>query len=226
MFDFLKRKEESWVNYTHAAVNMDNVEKWCEDNKVNLEDGYLKCLARIKEIVEVQVEQKIPVLSFLILPLNKEKKTELLKCLKELLEGEFKTYLKENGIRITLLGKWYDLPPEVLESLKRIVEETKDNTSLFLNLCLNYGGQEELVDAFKIMARQLIAGKLSTENISKETIKENIYSSYFPPPDLMIKNGDNVMGSFFLWDCVNAKVIFTEKDFPDFSKSDFEKALK
>lgn len=227
MFPFLKRREESKADYMHIAIDIKGVSGWCEENKVSLEDGYIKCFSRIKEIIEVQAEQKIPILSFLILPLGQEKVIELLKCFKEFVERDFfKNYLKENKVRVTLIGKWYDLPSEVLESLKRIVEETKDHSDLFLNFCLNYDGQEEMVDAFKIMARQMIAGKLDADSVTKGTIKENIYTSFFVAPDLMIGNSDNKMSGFFLWDCVGARRVLTEKDFPDFSGSDFEKVLR
>ena len=95
----------------------------------------------------------------------------------------------------------------------------------FLNFCLNYDGQEELVDALKLINRQVLAGKLSPENITGDTIKENLYTSYFISPDLMIKNSESRMDTFFLWDCVGAKRHFTGQDFPEFSKSDFEKVL-
>jgi len=227
MFDFLKRKEENKTRYMHVALDIKGVKKWCEKNKVSLDDGYIRAFSRIKEILEVQVEQNIPILSFLILPLEQKKREELLKSLKEFIEGDFlQDYLVRNKVRMTLLGKWYDLPSELLESLKKVVKCTKEYDSFFLNFCLNYDGQEELVDAFKIIARQLMAGKLSADNITKETIKENIYSSYFIAPDLGIKNSESKIDSFFLWDCVGAKRVFTGKDFPDFGKSDFEKVLK
>lgn len=223
----MKRKEESKVRYMHVAVDIKGVEKWCEENKAGLEDGYTKSFSRIKEIVEMQVEQKIPLLSFLILPLGQEKKKELLNSFKEFIEGEFlKEFLVRNKIRVTLLGKWYDLPAEIVESLKKLLEETNSYDHFFLNFCINYDGQEEILDAFKLIARQIEAGKLSMDKINKETIKENIYSSYFIGPDLMIKNSDSKMDAFFLWDCVGAKRVFTGKDFPEFNKGDFEKVLK
>lgn len=227
MFDFLKKKEENKARYMHVAIDTKGVEKWCEENKVSLEDGYVKAFSRVKELMEGQVEQKIPILSFLVLPWSLEKRKELLKRFKELIEGDFfREHVAKNKVKVTLLGKWYDLPSEILELVKKLGEETKDYDAFFLNFCLNYDGQEELVDAFKIMGRQLLAGKLSAENINKETIKENIYSSYFVPPDLMIKNSDSTMDAFFLWDCVGARRVFTGKDFPELEKSDFERVLK
>ncbi|MFH1682446.1 MAG: undecaprenyl diphosphate synthase family protein [Candidatus Woesearchaeota archaeon] len=226
MFDFLKRKEESKTRYLHVAIDTKGTKTWCEKNKVSLEDGYLKSFSRIKELMQVQVEEKIPILSFLILPLG-EKNPELLKALKDFVSSkELWEQITKHKLRITLLGKWYDLPSEVLEPLKSLASCTKDYDHFFLNFCINYDGQEEILDSFKIIARQLMAGKLSADNITKEIVKENLYSSYFIAPDLMIKNRDSKMDSFFLWDCVGARRIFTKKDFPEFDKDDFIKILK
>ena len=179
------------------------------------------------ELLEVQIEQKIPILSFLVLSLKDNKEDELLQEFKRFIESEqFWKHIKEHKIRVNVFGKWYDLSSGVVGSTKCLIEGTKDYDHFFLNFCLNYDGREEIVDAFKLIARRIELGKLSYENITQQTIKDNIYTSYFIPPSLMIKNNRNKMDAFFLWDCVGAKRVFTGKDFPDFSKSDFEKILK
>ena len=226
MFNFLRSKEESKTRYLHVAIDIKGAKNWSENNKLSIEDGYQKCFSRIKEVMEVQIEQKIPIVSFLILPLG-NKTDELLSEFKRLIGSQqFWDYLKEHKIRVNVFGKWYDLPSEIVGSTKCLIEGTKDYDNFFLNFCLNYDGREEIVDAFKLVARKLESGKLSYENINQQTIKDNIYTSYFIPPNLMIKNGRNQMDSFFLWDCVGAKRVFMGKDFPDFSKSDFEKVLE
>jgi len=226
MFNFLKRKEGSKTKYLHLATDLKGVEEWCEKNKVSLDDGYLKTFSRVKEIIKIQVEEKVPILSFLVLKLKEDKK-ELLKEFKEFLEGDFlNQFIKEHKVKVTLLGKWYDLPAEIVERLKKLVEETRDYDYFFLNFCLNYDGQEEILDAVKILYRQIMAGKLSVENINKANIKENIYSSYFIAPDLMIKHQDKRLDNFFLWDSGGAKIVFTKKFFPDFSGDDLKKLLR
>tara|TARA_Y100000310_G_C20645842_1_gene796517 strand:- start:41 stop:724 length:684 start_codon:yes stop_codon:yes gene_type:complete len=227
MFDFLKSKAVAKTKYMHIAIDTKGVERWSEKNKLSLVDGFQKSFSRIKELMQVQVEQKIPILSFLILPLKQERRMELLKEFNEfIIKEDFWKHLRENKIKVTVLGQWYDLPSEIIGNLKCLIEGTKDYDYFFLNFCLNYDGQEELLDAVRLINRQVLAGKLSPENITKQTIKDNIYTSYFIPPDLVIKNSEKKMDSFFLWDCVGAKRHFTEKYFPEFSKSDFEKVLK
>lgn len=226
MFNFLRRKEGQ-VKYLHVALDIKGVEAWSQENKASLEDGYLKSFNKLKEVMKMQVREGFPILSVLILPGDEKKNKELLNALKEFTEEEFfLDFLNENKIKITLLGKWYDLPFELLENLKKLMEQTKDYDGFFVNFCLNYDGKEEIVDAFKLIARQITAGKLSLENIGKELIKESIYSSYFIPPDIMVKNYDNKMDSFFLWDCVGARRVFTEKKFPDLDLKWLDKVLK
>jgi len=146
---------------------------------------------------------------------------------------EFFNFLKlhalvhENKIKITAIGKWYDLPGRAVDSIKDLVDETKDYDTFFLNFCINYDGQEEIVDACKLIARQIKADKLDVDAINKEVIKENIYSSYFLPPDLIIKNGLRKRTSgFMLWDSSDSEIYFTGKRFPEFTKTDFLNIVK
>ena len=213
MFDFLKRKSEGDTKYLHVAIDTNGVEKWCEQNKLSLVDGYQKSFSRVKEMMEVQVERKIPIVSLLILSMRQERRSELLKEFNDFItKDDFWKFVREHKIKVNVFGRWYNLPAEVIGNLKCLIEGTKDYDYFFLNLCLNYDGQEELVDAIKLIHRQVSSGKLSVENITLQTIKDNLYTSYFIPPQLLIKNSENRIDSFLLWDCVGAKRHFTEID--------------
>jgi len=227
MFNFLKNKEENSNKQLHVALDINNVEKWAEKQKIELPIAYQKCFLKIKELMELQVNNKTPIFSFLILPLNQTERTELLKSFCQFIDSKiFWQHLITNKVKVTLLGKWYNLPTENLNSLKRVVECSKDYDQFFLNFYLNYDGQEEIVDAVKLIYRQVLADKLSLENINPEMIKDNLYTSYFIPPTLIIKNEDNILNSFLLWDSVGAKMKITEKEFMELSVSEIDKMLK
>jgi len=134
--------------------------------------------------------------------------------------------IHKNQIKISVLGKWYDLPGKFVDSIKNIIEKTKEYDSYFVNFCINYDGQEEIVDAVRLIARRLKADKLDPSMINKELIKENIYSSYFVPPDLIIINGSKRTSDLLLWDSPNAKVYFTNNLWPDFDKVDLKDAIR
>jgi len=190
--------------------------------KLNPEKGFQV----IKWLINEQIKNKIPVFTF-HLTHRTDPEPNTLAALHNFLESkELLEKIHQNKIKITILGKWYNLPPQTLESVKRIISETKDYDSFFLNLCLNYSGQEEIVDSCKLIIKQIFANKISESNITKETIKENLYTSYFIPPDVLIKSGQHQkQTSFLLWDSVGAKLVFTKKPFPDFTLEDLNKIL-
>jgi undecaprenyl diphosphate synthase len=155
---------------------------------------------------------------------SKEDETDCLTEFFNLLLGW--SFIQENQIKVSILGKWYDLPMRVVEPIKKLIADTKDYDKYFLNLCINYDGREEIVDACKLIAKQVKLDKVAAENIDKALIKENIYASYFLPPDLMIKTGKKkTLNGFLLWDSTNAKVYFSEVLWPEFGKEDFIKSV-
>ncbi len=134
--------------------------------------------------------------------------------------------VQKNQVKISVLGKWYDLPQRLVESIKAVIEQTRDYDRFFLNFCVNYDGQEEIVDACKLIAKQVQIQKIDPASIDKKLVKENIYSSYFPPPDLIIKTGfDRKIGDLLLWDSAHSKIFFAGKYWKDFTKEDLLKSI-
>lgn len=216
----------------HIAITTDGIEKWALKNKIPYADAYRRSFLAIKNTIKTQVSLGIPILSFYISDKNIDRESEayghLLDAAANMLNDFANSELvNKNRIKISVLGKWYNLPGRAVESIKKAIEETGEYDSFFVNFCINYNGQEEIVDAFKILGMQIKSGKLDPELIGKDSIKENIYSSYFIPPDLMIRNGSgkNTSG-FLLWDSVNAKLYFTSKLWPDFGKAELMDAIK
>ncbi|MBW2996625.1 di-trans,poly-cis-decaprenylcistransferase [Candidatus Woesearchaeota archaeon] len=215
----------------HLAITMHGMERWSEDKKKPKQEVYKKSFGILKEIIELAIKQNVPILSIYVLPEQLKKEEDFPLFLDELI-GFLNSIKKsstvhDNKVKITALGKWYDVPSRAVDVIKEVLEETKDYDKFFVNLCINYDGKEEIADACRIIGRQIKAGKLDVDAINKGIIKENIYSSYFLPPDLVIKNGKIMQTTgFLLWDTAHAIIYFTKKYFPEFSKSDFSKALE
>ena len=216
----------------HIAITTDGVEKWALKNNVTFEEAYKRDFLIIKSTVKLMVKLKIPILSFYILEKNIDRESEHYPRLLDAIADMFNelsesNIIHENKIKVSILGKWYNLPGRVVDAIKKAIEETKDYDSFFVNFCINYDGQEEIVDAIKLIGMQIKAGRMDPELIDKDMIKENTYSSYFLPPDLMIKNGSRKETSgFLLWDSVNTKIYFTNKLWPDFDRTEFMDAIK
>jgi len=216
----------------HIGLTTDGVEKWALKNNISHEDAYKRSFLVIKSTLKLQVKLKVPILSFYILDQNVDKESEhyrplldsIVSMFDDLADSEF---INHNKIKISVLGKWYNLPGRVVDSIKNAIDSTKDYDGFFVNFCINYNGQEEIVDAIKLLGMKIKLGKLDPDLIDKESIKESLYSSYFLPPDLLIKNGSRRETSgFLLWDSGKAEICFTNKLWPDFDKTEFLDAIK
>ena len=204
---------------------------YSKKQKIAYEKVCEKSFDIIKELIKFQIEHNIPVLTIDMIPEELKNEENFSVFLDKFIE--FFNFLKgfnilhENKVKITAIGKWYDLPGRAVDSIKELVDETKDYDTFFLNFCINYDGQEEIVDACKLIARQIKAEKLDVDAIDREVVKENIYASYFLPPGLIIKNGLRKRTSgLLLWDSSDSDIFFTGKRFPEFTKSDFLNAIR
>ena len=110
--------------------------------------------------------------------------------------------------------------------IEKIVEKTKNNTGLTLNIAFNYGGRAELVHATKEIATLVKEGKLNVEDINEDTISNMLYTAGEPDPDLMIRTSYELRTSNFLpWQLSYSEFYFTEKHWPDFNEQEMNKAL-
>jgi undecaprenyl diphosphate synthase len=163
---------------------------------------------KIKEFVRFLIEKRIPVLTIRF----PESSSENLKRIMDYFYSWKDVHSKK--IKISILGKWYSLNGDVVDLIKKIINDTKDYDGFFLNFCISYDGKEELLEACKIIAKKVENEKLSPEQISIEDIKENIYTSSFIPPDKIIISGEKIcLDSFLLWDSSDAEIIFLKEDF-------------
>lgn len=215
----------------HVAISVSRIYEFCQENNRVFKDVFPKSLEKIKYFIEAQIALEIPVFTFHVLS-GRVKEFDNFSVIMDCLEDFFNSLLKydvlfENKVKISVLGKWYNLPSRVVEPIKKMVEETKDYDSFFVNLCINYDGQEEIIDSCRIIGRKIELGKIDPDSIKKRDIKDNLYSSYFLPPDLIIITaGKRSLDGFLLWDSVNSFIYFSERPWPEFSLGNFVKFIQ
>ncbi len=214
----------------HLALTMNGSFRYARRNKLDSGEVAKQDFVLLKSFIKTCIKLKIPITSFYICS-EKMKESPNFEARMDSLE-DFLTslqrweFLDKNLVKISVLGKWYDLPSRVVEPIKQVISLTKDYDAFFVNLCINYDGKEEIVDACKMLARQVKAGKADPESIDQESIKNNLYSSFFIPPELIIKTGRvQKLNSFLLWDSAYSKIHFSGKLWPEFSKLDILKAI-
>ena len=154
-------------------------------------------------------------------------------------EGEVKTimrlldkYLREaidtmerDGMKMRIFGDVSGLSPE-LQELAHRTDEIADHIDGFqANVCLNYGGRDEIIHAAKRWAEDLAAGKADGE-LTEEAFSRYLYSANVPDPDLMIRpGGEQRLSNFLLWQCAYAEFYFTDVLWPDFTPEELDKAI-
>ena len=214
----------------HIAISLDDIHEWCSRNNIDLHTGCGMCFGHLNKLLQIQARLGIQIMTIYLLPENSDKSGSYMvfsDCM-----ADFFNNLSQNDlirslkIKISVFGKWYNLPGRSVESLKNIIELTKDHDGFFANFCINYDGQEEIVDACRLAAKQVELGKINPEMITKESIKENMYSSNFIPPDIILIYGEGKLSGLLLWDSVNSKIAFAGKPFMDFDEGDLEKFIE
>jgi len=124
------------------------------------------------------------------------------------------------------IGRTDRIPDPLLNTLTKVIEETKNNTGLIVNLAFNYGSRIEIIDAIQSIARSVREGKLNIEDIDEEAISSTLYTKGLPDPDLLIRtSGEQRISNFLLWQLSYAEFYFTEKLWPDFSAEEFKNAI-
>src|SRR3989449_3873400 len=127
--------------------------------------------------------------------------------------------LMARNARLRVLGRSHGLPAGVRRGIDHVVHETRNNTGLNVLMAFNYGARDELIDAFRSLARQVVAGELKPEDISEKTISEALYTADIPDPDLLIRtSGEMRISNFLLWQIAYTELLVTSTLWPDFTE--------
>jgi tritrans,polycis-undecaprenyl-diphosphate synthase [geranylgeranyl-diphosphate specific] len=209
-------------NLKHIAVSLAET-KFFDKTRFKVDELLQKRNQLVEELISMQVKHNIPIMTIYLLG-NKELQNsmyieQIMNYLAELFESfASNALISNNKIKIFTLGKWYDLSGRLVDGVKNTLDKTKEYDNFFLNFCINYDGQDEIVDAAKILARKVKYGKIDIDDITGNEIKDNLYSSYFIPPDkIYIPSKRKRLLSFMLWDASFSKIIFINRDWYEIS---------
>ena len=134
--------------------------------------------------------------------------------------------LMERNARLRVLGRPNGIPAAVRRGIDHVVHATRENTGLNVLMAFNYGGRDELIDAFRALARQVQAGELRPEDISEKVISASLYTADIPDPDLLIRtSGEMRISNFLLWQIAYTELLITPILWPDFGPVDLYRAV-
>ncbi len=136
------------------------------------------------------------------------------------------TQLHEENVNVSIIGDIEPFPKIIKKYIQNLVDLTKNNNGMYLNLALNYGGRAEIVRATRRIGTKILQKKIFIEDIDEETFAENLDTGKKPYPDLIVRTaGERRLSNFLLWQSAYSELHFSEKPWPDFSKKDLELAL-
>ena len=210
-------------NLNHVAFIMDGNGRWGLKKKKSRNFGHLEGVKTVQKIVEASIFFKIPIVTFYVFSSEnwKRPKSEvnyLFNLIKIYFKKEIGNIIK-NKIKINILGRKNNLPQEIKKTLVSAVKKTKNNNKLTVNLAINYGSKNEIIDSVK--KTFLISKKINETNLS-----DNLYLN-LPFPDILIRTGGQKrLSNFMLWQLAYTEIFFLDKLWPDFSKMDLSKIIK
>ncbi len=214
----------------HVAIIMDGNGRWAKSQGMNRVFGHRNALKSIRESLESGDEIGVKAITLYAFSTENWKRPKyevnaLMNLMISALNDELPGFQKKN-VQVKSIGNPDNLPKRAQKTLKKVIEETKNNTGIILSLALNYGSREEIVNAFKNISKKVVNKELNIEEIDENTIKNHLYTFNLPDVDLMIRtSGEQRISNFLLWQMAYAELYFTDILWPDFRQEHFYDAI-
>ena len=204
----------------HIAFIMDGNGRWGKRKKKGRNFGHFKGVETVKKVVKNSIKLKVPILTFYVFSSEnwKRPKKEIIFLFK-LIQNYFSkeiTNINNQGIKINILGEFKKLPFSIKSILKKTIYKTKKNKKIIVNLAINYGSKNEILNALK-----------KTKKLSIKNFEKNLYTKKMPDPDILIRTGGHQrLSNFMLWQLAYAELFFLKKLWPDFNYSDLKQIIR
>ena len=214
----------------HIAIIMDGNGRWAKNRGKLRIFGHENGTKSVKNIVETCSNLGIQCLTLYAFSTENWNRPKLeVKTLMSLLISSLKREsdkLQKNNIRLNPIGNLNLLPLKVSKELYQVVETTKSNSGMVLNLALSYGSRDEIINCVKEIGEKIKNNLISFEKIDETVINQHLYTQNLPDVDLLIRtSGEQRVSNFLLWQIAYAELYFTKVLWPDFTEQDLYKAI-
>jgi undecaprenyl diphosphate synthase len=203
----------------HVAFIMDGNGRWGKRKNKSRNYGHLKGVETVKKIVTTSIKLKIPIVTFFVFSSENWKRpkkeiTFLFKLIKGYFSREIESIISQ-GIKINILGDVKKLSKDIKYTLKKTTNLTKENNKIIVNLAINYGSKNEILQAFK-----------KTKKLTIKNFEKNLYTKNMLSPDVLIRTGGHQrLSNFMLWQLAYSELYFLNKLWPDFNSVDLKKII-
>jgi len=210
----------------HVAIIMDGNGRWAEKHGLSRSAGHKEGAKVVEPVTDAALKLGVEVISLYAFSIENwsRPKKEIL-SLWNILESFFTLNIdkiKEKGIKVQHTGSLKKLPPSTKKIIKKSIDETAQNKNLILNFCVNYGSQQEIVDA----VNDWLSDRKDNEKITTKKLEKRLYTSGLPDVDLLIRtSGEYRISNFLLWQLAYSELVFQDVLWPDFKAEDLYKAV-
>ena len=214
----------------HVAIIMDGNGRWATRRGLPRVAGHRQGVQAARGIVRAADALGLRYLTLYAFSTeNWSRPLDEVSTLMNLLERSIHAELPElmaRNARLRILGRSQGIPASVRRGIDHVVHETRNNTGLTVLMAFNYGGRDELLDAFRTLARQVQTGDLKPDDISEKDISGALYTADLPDPDLLIRtSGEMRISNFLLWQIAYTELVITPVLWPDFGPADLYRAV-
>ena len=208
-------------NLNHVAFIMDGNGRWGIKKGKGRNFGHLKGIETVKKIVKNSIKLQIPIITFFVFSSENWRRPKkeinfLFKLIKNYFSKEIKNILKQD-LKINIFGNIQKLPSEIKNTLNQTINLTKKNKRILINLAINYGSKDEILNA-----AEKIRKKPTIKNFER-----NLYTKNIPDPDILVRTGGHKrLSNFMLWQLAYTELFFLNKLWPEFNATDLNKIIK
>ena len=212
----------------HIAIIMDGNGRWAKIRNENRIQGHIKAKKSVRESIEFCVEKKIKYLTLFAFSTENWKRPKLevqalMNLLNNVISDELNN-LKNQNIKLKVIGDLSPLPKKTKESLELAINETSKNKGLCLILAINYSGKWDIFNATKKVLE--IKQQLDLANFNEKVFEKNLSTYNIPDPELIIRtSGEERISNFYLWQAAYSELYFTDILWPDFNKNELNNAI-
>tara|TARA_Y100001970_G_scaffold292014_1_gene431517 strand:+ start:3544 stop:4224 length:681 start_codon:yes stop_codon:yes gene_type:complete len=209
---------------SHVAIIMDGNGRWGLKKKGSRKYGHLKGIKAVETVIKSSIIQKIKYLTLYTFSTENWKRPDSeVNFLFDLIRTSVKKKLKKlinQGIKINIIGQRKGLPKDIIKIIRLIEKKTFYNKKIVLNLALNYGSKEEIINACKNLTKRKV------KKIDIKSFEDELYTKNIPDPDILIRTGGtNRLSNFLLWQLAYTEIFFLNKLWPDFDENDFNRVV-
>ena len=207
----------------HIAIIMDGNGRWGLKKKNSRNYGHKKGLEVVEKVINAAIEKKIEYLTLFVFSTENWKRplreiNYLFKLLSNYIDQEIDNLIKKK-IKIKIFGNIYPFPNYLKSKIIKVQKLTKSNNTIQINMALNYGSRQEIINAIK---------KLKKNNlpINEKNITNNLYTKNIPDPEILIRTGNTKrISNFLIWQSIYSEIFFIKKMWPEFTKKDFNEII-